>query len=167
MKPVEGRKRVVIEVKSPKVDCGRYPARRFLGDEVRITAAVFGDGHDLVSGRVLYRHEEEKNWRSAPLAAVGNDLWSATLPVDKLGNWHFAVEGWVDHFGTWCYDLKKRLAAQPVPGVADETKTPQDIPLALRSGALLLAQAAKRAKGTDEKTLSALKLSLESLISTT
>jgi len=163
MKPVEGRKRVVIEVKSPKVDCGRYPARRFLGDEVRITAAVFGDGHDLVSGRVLYRHEEEKNWRSAPLAAVGNDLWSATLPVDKLGNWHFAVEGWVDHFGTWCYDLKKRLAAQPVPGVADETKTPQDIPLALRSGALLLAQAAKRAKGTDEKTLSALKLSLESL----
>jgi starch synthase (maltosyl-transferring) len=162
MRPVEGRKRVVIEVKGPKVDCGRYPARRFLGDEVQITVAVFGDGHDHVSGRMLYRHEGEKDWRSAPLAIEGNDIWKAVFSVDKLGNWQFAVEGWVDHFGTWCHDLKKRLAAQPLPG-EDGSKAAQDIPLALRSGALLLAQAAKRAKGKDAKTLTELKLSLEFL----
>ena len=161
MKPVEGRKRVIIEVKSPTVDCGRYPARRFLGDEIKITAAVFGDGHDRVSGKILFRHESERRWRSASLVVEGNDIFSATFPVDKLGNWKFAVQGWVNHFGTWCYDLKKRLGAQPVPGVEDSSKTPQDIPLALRSGALLLEQAAKRAKGHDAMTLSELKLSLE------
>ena len=73
----------------------------------------------------------------------------------------FAVQGWVDHFETWCSDLKKRLAAQPIPGVPDETKSPQDIPLALRTGALLLEAAAKRAKGGDALTLNELKLSLE------
>ncbi len=161
MKPSEGRKRVVIEVESPIVNCGRYPARRFLGDQIKITAAVFGDGHDKVSGRLLYKHQDERRWRSAPLIDEGNDIWSASFPADKLGNWRFAVQGWIDHFGTWCYDLKKRLAAQPLPGAEDATKTPQDIPLALRSGALLLEQAAARAKGPDAATLSELKLSLE------
>ena len=161
MKPAEGRKRVIVEVKGPKVDCGRYPARRFLGDQVTVTAAVFGDGHDHVSGVVLYRHEGERRWRSVPLVAEGNDVWSATFPADKLGNWQFAVQGWVDHFGTWCYDLKKRLAAQPIEGVDDPTKSPQDIPLALRSGALLLDQATQRAKGQDALSLMELKRSLE------
>ena len=45
MKPVEGRKRVIIEEVQPQVDCGRYAAKRVLGDAVTITAAIFGDGH--------------------------------------------------------------------------------------------------------------------------
>jgi starch synthase (maltosyl-transferring) len=162
MKPSEGRKRVVIEVKGPKVECGRYPARRFLGDSVTVVAAVFGDGHDHVAGQLLYRAKGERKWRSAPLVAVNNDIYTANFTVDKLGDWQFAVQGWVDHFGTWCYDLRKRLAAQPDPSTPDDaTKTPQDIPLALRSGALLLAEAAKRAKGADALALNEVKLSLE------
>jgi starch synthase (maltosyl-transferring) len=162
MKPSEGRKRVVIEVKGPKVECGRYPARRFLGDSVTVTAAVFGDGHDHVAGQLLYRAKGERKWRTEPLAAVNNDIYTASFTADKLGNWQFAVQGWVDHFGTWCYDLKKRLAAQPDPAKPDDaTKTAQDIPLALRSGALLLAEAATRAKGADALALNEVKLSLE------
>ncbi len=44
MKPKEGRKRVIIEEVEPQIDCGRYPAKRVLGDEVVVTAAIFGDG---------------------------------------------------------------------------------------------------------------------------
>jgi starch synthase (maltosyl-transferring) len=168
MKPSEGRKRVVIEVKGPKVECGRYPARRFLGDRVTVTAAVFGDGHDHVSGQLLYRAKGERKWRTEPLVAVNNDIYAASFTADKLGEWQFAVQGWVDHFGTWCYDLKKRLAAQPDPADLPDpdkrdaaTKTPQDIPLALRTGALLLAEAEKRAKGPDALALNEVKLSLE------
>ena len=161
MKPSEGRKRVVIEVKGPKVECGRYPARRFLGDSVVVTVAMFGDGHDHVAGHLLYKAKGERKWRSMPLVAQGNDLYSAAFVVEKLGDWQFAVQGWVDHFGTWCYDLKKRLAAQPDPAKPDEGKTPQDIPLALRTGALLLAEAAKRAKGADALAINEVKLSLE------
>ncbi len=151
MKPVEGRRRVVIEDVLPQVDCGRYPAKRILGDTVTITAAVFGDGHDHVSGRLLYRHSSEDDWRSKPLAPLTNDLWSATFAVDKLGDWQYTIEAWIDHFATWCADLKKRLAAQSTPGAPDSES--QDIPLALRSGAVLLGQAAQRATTHDSKVL--------------
>jgi starch synthase (maltosyl-transferring) len=137
MKPLEGRLRVIIEEIQPQIDNGRYPAKRILGDQVAVTAAVFTDGHDHVAGRLLYRHSSEKDWRTTALTALTNDLWQATFPVDKLGDWLFTIEAWVDHFETWCADLKKRLA----------TPEAQDITLALRTGGLYLEQAAERAKG--------------------
>ena len=137
MKPIEGRRRVIIEEIQPQVDSGRYPAKRILNDEVTVTAAVFADGHDHVAGRLLYRHSSERDWRTTPLTPLTNDLWEATFVVDQLGDWLFTIEAWVDHFATWCADLKKRLVA------TDE----QNIPLALRTGAILLEQTAQRARG--------------------
>ncbi len=152
MKPVEGRRRVVIEEVQPQVDGGRYPAKRILGDTVKVTAAVFADGHDHVAGQVLYRHASEADWRLTPLHALTNDLWFATFTVDKPGEWLYTLQGWVDHFDTWVADLRKRLAAQPSDCKPDTT-TSQDIPLAFLSGALLLQQTAQRAKGQDSKLL--------------
>jgi starch synthase (maltosyl-transferring) len=149
MKPVEGRKRVVIEEVQPQVDCGRYPAKRILGDSVTITAAIFGDGHDHVSGRLLYRHSTESDWRTVPLTPLTNDLWTAAFTVDQLGDWLYTLEAWVDHFDTWCADLKKRIAAQTPPGSPGTSSQSQDIPLALRSGALLLNHIAQRAQNFD------------------
>jgi starch synthase (maltosyl-transferring) len=156
MKPIEGRKRVVIEEVSPQVDGGRYPAKRTLDDVVTVTAAVFGDGHDHVSGRLLYRHSSKVEWRSTPLVPLTNDLWSATFTADELGDWLFTIEGWVDHFDTWSSDLQKRIDAQPVAGS-------QDVALALRSGALLLEQIAQRATGSDSKLLTETGAKLEKL----
>jgi starch synthase (maltosyl-transferring) len=153
MKPVEGRKRVIIEEVQPQVDCGRYPAKRILGDVVAVTAAVFGDGHDRVSARLLYRHSSETEWRSAPLTPLTNDLWTVTFTADKLGDWLFTIEAWVDHFATWCADLQKRLAAQPTSDPPSPATDSQDIPLALRAGALLLGHAARRANGPDRELL--------------
>jgi starch synthase (maltosyl-transferring) len=149
MKPVEGRKRVVIEKVQPQVDCGRYPAKRIIGDSVTVTAAVFGDGHDHVSGRLLYRHASEPDWRSTPLTPLTNDLWTTAFTVDKLGDWLYTIEAWVDHFGTWSTDLRKRIAAQSPSTSTSATTQSQDIPLALRSGVLLLNQAAQRAQDSD------------------
>jgi starch synthase (maltosyl-transferring) len=145
MKPTEGRKRIVIEEIQPTVNDGRYSAKRILGDAVQVTAAIFGDGHDHVAARLLYRHASTKKWQTVPFTALTNDLWSATFPVDKLGHWRFTIEAWVDHFDTWTHDFAKRLAAQH-----DST---QDIPLALRIGANHLDTAATRAKATDAKKL--------------
>jgi starch synthase (maltosyl-transferring) len=153
MKPLEGRKRVIIEEITPQVDCGRYPAKRILGDAVTVTAAVFGDGHDHVSGHLLYRPASEKDWRHTPLTPLTNDLWSATFTVDQLGDWSYTIEAWIDHFETWCADLRKRLAAQPNPDKPGPSTESQDIPLALRTGALLLEQAAQRANDSDGKLL--------------
>ena len=150
MKPIEGRRRVVIEEVRPQIECGRYAVKRVRGDVVTVTAAVFGDGHEHISGSLLYKCKSEKCWHSAPLAFVDNDLWSADFTVDQLGDWEYTIEAWVDHFATWCADLLKRLAAPNDTGAFTET---QDIPLALRTGALLLEQAAQRADAPDNEAL--------------
>jgi starch synthase (maltosyl-transferring) len=163
MKPAEGRKRVILEEIQPQVDCGRYPARRILGDTVDISAAIFSDGHDHVAARLLYKQESAADWQSTPMTALPNDLWEAAFTVDKLGAWSFTIQAWVDHFDTWCHDLKKRLAAQPDPASLDPARRdlpPQDIPLAFTIGAVLLDQAAARATGSDAAQLKDIAASL-------
>jgi starch synthase (maltosyl-transferring) len=153
MKPIEGRQRVIIEQIQPTVDYGRYPSKRALGDPLEVTAAIFGDGHDHVAARLLFRHSSQRKWQSVNFTALPNDMWSATIQlgtsaeIDKLGMWRFTIEAWVDHFDTWAHDLAKRLAAQG--------DSAQDIPLALRIGADHLDGAASRAKGADAKKLQA------------
>jgi len=166
MKPEEGRKRVIIEEIQPQVDCGRYPARRILGDRVDISAAIFSDGHDHVAARLLYKPVGESDWRIAPMKALVNDMWSSSFTVDRLGAWSFTIQGWVDHFETWCYDLKKRLAAQPDPDSPDPDRRnlpPQDIPVAFTIGATLLDEAASRAAGADAAQLKSVADSLRAL----
>jgi starch synthase (maltosyl-transferring) len=155
MKPSESRSRVVIEEITPQVDAGRHPACRIIGDEVIVTSAIFADGHDELGARLLYRRNTERRWNIAPMTPLTNDLWTGSFKVDALGSWSFSVQGWVDHFVTWASDLKKRLAAQD--------QLSQDIPLALRSGAILVQKAAGRARGSDAKRLLAISKKLEQL----
>jgi starch synthase (maltosyl-transferring) len=163
MKPNEGRRRVVIEAIQPQIDCGRYPAKRVIGDTVTVTAAIFGDGHDHVAARLLYRAASSQKWLSAPFTPINNDLWFAEFTVDKLGPWTFTIEAWVDHLDTWVSDLGKRLSAQPDPQEPTQQVTPQDIPLALRIGAGHLKAAAWRATGADAEKLAAAALELEAI----
>ena len=161
MKPSDGRSRVVLEEIEPQVNNGRFPACRILGDNVVVTAAVFADGHDHVAARLLYRHKSERRWRIASMTPLGNDLWTASFTATKLGTWKFTIEGYIDHFDTWSSDLRKRLAAQPSPQNPDLPS--QDIPLALRTGAILLEQTARRASGSDAKHLIEIAASLRSM----
>jgi starch synthase (maltosyl-transferring) len=177
--PPNGRKRAVIEDVSPQVDGGRHPARRIVGDEVVVTAAIFADGKDAIAARLLFRHSNDRRWSFAPMHATGGDVWSGAFKVDKLGDWRFTLLGWVDHFTTWADELKKRIAARidratanAIPGAALDPNTglnaefnqgAQDVALALRSGVLLIRAAALRARGNDAKRLRERALSLEGL----
>ncbi len=141
MKPAEGRQRVVIEDVRPQVDSGRFPAKRVVGERFVVTAAVFGDGHDVVAARLVYRKQGERAWRSEPMLPLGNDIWSGSFVVESEGSYQYSVEGWVDDFATWLRDFKKRSDAG------------QDLSLAWQSGALLVEKASRRAKKGDAKRL--------------
>lgn len=109
--PDAGRSRVLIEGVSPQVDHGRFPAKRVVGDLVEVRARIFADGHDVLGGRLLFRHESEKTWSEVVLAALPNDWWHGAFAVQKLGRYYFTVEAWIDRFATWQRDLRKRVAA--------------------------------------------------------
>jgi starch synthase (maltosyl-transferring) len=140
-KPKEGRSRVVIEHVEPQVGCGLFPIKRTVGDPVSIEADVFGDGHDHVRARLLFKEEGASNWESIEMLPLGNDRWRGTFPVEKVGRYLYTVVGEIDHFETWQSDLKKRVEAG------------QDLAVPFATGAALLEQVQPRASKQDSAKL--------------
>ncbi|HSU77801.1 MAG TPA: maltotransferase domain-containing protein, partial [Burkholderiales bacterium] len=103
--------RVVIEGVHPEVDCGRYPVKRAVGDELTVEADVFTDGHDAVFAELLHRRLGAGEWKSVPMEFLGNDHWRASFRVAELGRYEYTVRGWTDPFLTWQRDLAKRQEA--------------------------------------------------------
>jgi len=140
-KPKEGRGRVVIENIVPEVNCGRFPIKRIVDDLVSIEADVFGDGHDHVRARLLWKQEGDRDWQSTEMQSLGNDRWRGEFPVAKVGRYRYTLLGEIDHFETWQSDLKKRVEAK------------QDLELPFATGALLLEQTQPRATNKDSTKL--------------
>ena len=136
LRAIEGRRRVVIENVKPQIDCGRFAVKRVVGQRVKVTADVFGDGHDSVRAALLTRRRGD-SWRQQPMAALGNDAWQAEFTPAELGVYEYTIVGWVDAFETWHHDLEKRLEAG------------QEVSTDLVIGSKIVAQAAERADGAD------------------
>jgi starch synthase (maltosyl-transferring) len=120
-------RRVVVEHVLPQVDCGRFPVKRVIGESVVVTADVHADGHDMVAAALRYRRGGEADWRETPMAALGNDAWTASFTVEELGLYEYTVEGWLDRFGSWRHELSKKFGAG------------QDVTSELLEGAQILA----------------------------
>jgi starch synthase (maltosyl-transferring) len=142
-RPRDGRRRVVIEDVTPRVDDGRFPAKRIVGDLVRVEADVFADGRDHIGALLRSRHEGDDAWQEAFMVPLGNDRWTAAFPVTELGTYLFGVSGWVDHFASWHADLLKRLEAD------------QDVRVELKVGANMVARSARH-DGDDAERLAAI-----------
>ena len=136
----EGRKRVVIEGVTPEIDGGMFPIKRSRGEPVAVEADVFVDGHDVISCALLFRREQETEWREAPMAALVNDRWRGMFVAAEVGRYVYTLVAWVDRFKSWRRDLEKRAEAQ---AHAD---------LDMRTGALLVEEAGRRA-GAEAKKL--------------
>ncbi len=42
---------------------------------------------------------------------LGNDAWAASFDLDEIGEYRYAVAGWIDPIKTWVRDARKTLAA--------------------------------------------------------
>jgi starch synthase (maltosyl-transferring) len=131
--PVDGRARAVIEAVSPIVDGGRFPIKRTVGDRVVVECDAFVDGHDALSVVLLHRRASVSGWTEVPMTELGNDRWQGEFWVHHLGRHEYTISAWVDHFGSWRRDLRKRIEAG------------QDVSVDLLIGARLVDAAAERA----------------------
>src|SRR3569832_499139 len=132
----DGRRRAVIEAVAPEIDGGRFPIKRTIGEEVKVEADAFTDGHDVIACVLLYRKSDETMWREAAMQPMGNDRWRGGFHVERTGCYHYCFCAWVDHFASWRRELVRRT---------DD----EDIKSALLAGKLLIEQAASRAQGAD------------------
>ena len=119
-----------------------------MGEKVVVTADIFTDGHDALSGRLLYRREGESGWSETPLRFLINDRWQGEFRVTELGLYRYTIQAWVDHFETWRQQLLKKhragqeldvdflTGAELVEGASRRALEPEDAVLAQFAGAL-------------------------------
>jgi starch synthase (maltosyl-transferring) len=138
--------RIQIEDPQPLIDCGRYRAKACVGDTVTVRATIFRDGHDILRAVVRSRGPGRSRWRESPMsridAHIDGDTWEGRFPVDGEGRWRWQVEAWSDAVATWRDELVRKLAGGQ-PDVSSE----------LSEGAVLLRDAARRAKGADRELI--------------
>lgn len=107
--------RLVVEAIAPCVE-GGFPVKRVVGEQVLVEATVFTDGHEQLAAELLWRAANGE-WTAVRMEQLPNDGWRASFPLDRLGRHEFAVEGWLDRFGGFQRDFRKKLdagVAQPV-----------------------------------------------------
>jgi starch synthase (maltosyl-transferring) len=129
--------RIQILNPAPMIDCGRFPAKRTVGEWVEVSADVFRDGHEILRAQVRYRGPGDAEWTETPMRwidrEVDGDRWAGAFEVDRVGRWEFTVEAWSDLFATWRDELRRKLESGQ-----------HDLRGELSEGAVLLEEALDR-----------------------
>ena len=139
-----GSSRVVIANVSPAVDDGAFAAKTVVGEQLTVGADIFADGHPVLEAEVHYRAEGEQEWKHTRMRPLPNDRWSAVVALDRIGRHEFAVEAWIDLYGTFVRDLLRKREA----GL--------ELLLEIREGQAMLQATAKEANGARGKGLAAI-----------
>src|ERR1700709_2923703 len=69
-----------IEDVYPRIDDGRFPVKRVVGEPVEVWANIYRDGHDIVSAALVWRLEQDREWRREPMTPRVNDRRRGLLP---------------------------------------------------------------------------------------
>lgn len=101
----------MIDDVRPSTPAG-YPAKAVVGEAVPVRAVIFKEGHDVLAARVsLYSAGRKEPEVVAPLVALGNDEWAATVVPSALGRHAVVVEAWTDRHATWAHKATVKLEA--------------------------------------------------------
>lgn len=105
---VRAPSRIQIQQVWPLLDCGRYPVKRTVGEELRVAATVFADGHDIVRAALRVRRAGARRWTEIEMHPLGNDRFEAAFAPDELGRWQYVVVAWIDRWGSWRRELERK-----------------------------------------------------------
>jgi starch synthase (maltosyl-transferring) len=131
---------VVIENVEPCIDGGRFPVKRIVGEELKVSAHVSKNGHDQISVLLKWRKIGNPDWHQTPMAQTENDRWEAACHFIENALHTYTVEVWEDTFESWRVEYAKKYGA---------------VNLALRAeldeGSILAEKAAARATLKQDK----------------
>jgi starch synthase (maltosyl-transferring) len=105
---------VMIENVQPLIDCGRYPIKRIVGEDLVVEADIFKDGHDVVAAVLKWR-VGKRGWRQTPMVFVDNDRWRGVCTLYDEAIHEYTVEAWTDTFRSWQQEFAKKFEA----GISD------------------------------------------------
>src|SRR6185295_12104508 len=93
------------------VDDGAFPIKRIVGQTIIVEADIFADGHDVVTGELLWKAVDERDWTRVPLANLGNDRWQASFAPARIGRHTFSIAAWRDDYASLCHEIEVKYEA--------------------------------------------------------
>jgi len=102
---------VVIENVQPLVDCGRYPIKRIVGEDLVVEADIFKDGHDVVAAVLKWRVVGKRPWRETAMIFLDNDRWQGACTLYDQAIHEYTIEAWTDTFRSWQDEFVKKFEA--------------------------------------------------------
>ena len=103
--------RIKIQSLTPLVDCGRYPAKACVGDEVLVEATIVRDGHEVLGAALRTKPPGARRWAEESMTDLGNDRWAASFAPGSSGRWSYRVEAWVDPVASFQWELRRKVEA--------------------------------------------------------
>src|SRR5580693_8279830 len=100
-----------IEDVYPLIDGGRFAVKRIAGERIEVWADIYRDGHDVVNAALVWRREQDREWRRAPMTHDSNDRWGGSFVPDQPGRYVYAIEAWTDEFATWRHGIELKQKA--------------------------------------------------------
>ncbi len=122
MKQVIPKNRIVIENITPTIDCGAFPIKRVVGEEVMVRADVYADGHDKVLAFLLYREIDKPDWREVLMKDMGNDARAGSFVIEHEKDYCYSVRGYISDSSSRRLDPKKSVTHEPHLQVSVERK---------------------------------------------
>jgi starch synthase (maltosyl-transferring) len=144
--PIAARRIAITDV-TPVIECGAFPAKAVVGEQLTVAATVFREGHDALGVNVVLTDPSGARGPFTPmrLVAPGTDRYEAVIAATATGLSTFHIEGWDDPIETWRHDARIKVPEG------------QDVELMLEEGARLHEQAAAElpadASATDRKLI--------------
>ncbi len=134
--------RLTIDHVTPDIAPG-LALKRIIGEWVQVEADILTDGHPVISADLIHRAEDERSWQRVPMQLLDNDRWCAQFALRRLGRHRFAIEAWIDGYGSLARDLGKMRDA----GL--------ELDLEVEEGRSLIADALEAANGAEADVLKA------------
>jgi glycosidase len=132
---------IVIRVVRPIVDCGQFPIKRTVGDQLMVDAEIFTTGEKTVLADLLVRPQGSEYWSRTPMGEVGQDRYRGSTRLGEVGVFEYTVEAWVDEYQTWLRGFLRWL------------ESGEDVHVDLEDGVNILRRASARATGKDLKVI--------------
>ncbi|MEK9278326.1 MULTISPECIES: maltotransferase domain-containing protein [unclassified Bradyrhizobium] len=102
------RSAFLIEDVYPLIDGGRFAVKRIAGERVEVWADIYRDGDAVISAALVWRREQDRDWRHEPMSQHGNDRWFGAFVPTEPGLYLYAVQAWTDEFATWRHRLERK-----------------------------------------------------------
>lgn len=131
---------IIIEHVEPELDGGRYPVKRITGERLEVTADIFKEGHDIITGILRYQKQGDKEWQETTMYHVDNDRWAGSFLLSENTRYLFSLGAYIKSFETWRAELTKKHGVVP------------DLSSELLEGEAQLHAAIGQAKGQDLAT---------------